>query len=225
MKKVDIESLQPPPKFQVNIKIQLHASRVSRLSFRFLWLWLHIWLCRRVSDKNFFTRPISGNKTAFFGLKHYNTRVFVFPNPRFFAWPLVLGPNLFLLALASNLCLLTLAPNLHIPALAPKLCLPTLAGTLHLPPLVPNLYLPTLAPAMVPNLHLRVQVKILLLLPQPLVLSLPLPLPPPLLLQLLLLPLPLLLIIITWDTFTAAKSALNGPLMKKSSPVSVDLLI
>ena len=178
-----------------------------------------------MSDKNFFTRPISGNKTAFFGLKYYNTRVFVFPNPRLFAWPLVLGPNLFLLALASNLCLLILAPNLHLPVLAPKLCLPTLAGTLHLPPLVPNLYLPTLALAMVPNLHLRVQVKIVLLLPQSLVLSLPLPLPPPFLLQLLLLPIPLLLMIITRDTFKAAKFALNGPLMKKSSPVSVDLLI
>ena len=28
------------PKFKVNIKIQLHVARVSRLSFRFSWLWL-----------------------------------------------------------------------------------------------------------------------------------------------------------------------------------------
>ena len=34
MKKSDAESLGPPPKFQVNIKIQLNADRVSRLSFR-----------------------------------------------------------------------------------------------------------------------------------------------------------------------------------------------
>ena len=38
LKKVDAESLGPPPKFQVNIKIQLNASRVSRQSFRSLWL-------------------------------------------------------------------------------------------------------------------------------------------------------------------------------------------
>ena len=36
LKKVDAESLRPPPIFQVNIKIQLYAARVSRLSFRFL---------------------------------------------------------------------------------------------------------------------------------------------------------------------------------------------
>ena len=35
-KKVDAESLRPHRKFQVNIKIQLHAARVSRLFFRFL---------------------------------------------------------------------------------------------------------------------------------------------------------------------------------------------
>ena len=34
--KSDAESLGPPPKLQVNIKIQLKAARVSRLSFRFL---------------------------------------------------------------------------------------------------------------------------------------------------------------------------------------------
>ena len=34
LKKVDAESPRPPPKFQVNIKIQLHAALVSRLSFR-----------------------------------------------------------------------------------------------------------------------------------------------------------------------------------------------
>ena len=33
------ELLGPPQKFQVNIKIQLNTVRVSRLSFRFLWLW------------------------------------------------------------------------------------------------------------------------------------------------------------------------------------------
>ena len=33
---VDAEPLRPPPKFQVNIKIQLNTARVSRLSFRFL---------------------------------------------------------------------------------------------------------------------------------------------------------------------------------------------
>ena len=36
LKKVDAESLRPPPKFQVNIKIQLNTAHVSRLSFRFL---------------------------------------------------------------------------------------------------------------------------------------------------------------------------------------------
>ena len=39
LKKVDAESLRPPPKFQDNIKIQLHAARFYRLSFRFLCLW------------------------------------------------------------------------------------------------------------------------------------------------------------------------------------------
>ena len=38
LKKVDAESLGPLPKFQVNIKIQLNAGRVSRLSSRFLYL-------------------------------------------------------------------------------------------------------------------------------------------------------------------------------------------
>ena len=38
LKKVDAEPLGPPPKFQVNIEIQLNTARVSRLSFRFLWL-------------------------------------------------------------------------------------------------------------------------------------------------------------------------------------------
>ena len=33
LKKVDAESLGPPPKFQVNIEIQLNTARVSRLSF------------------------------------------------------------------------------------------------------------------------------------------------------------------------------------------------
>ena len=36
LKKVDGESPRPPPKLQVNIKIQPHAVRVSRLSFLFL---------------------------------------------------------------------------------------------------------------------------------------------------------------------------------------------
>ena len=30
-----------------------------------IYILIHIWLCRRVSDKDFFTQPISGNKTAF----------------------------------------------------------------------------------------------------------------------------------------------------------------
>ena len=34
--KVDAEPLRPPPKFQVNIRIQLNTARVFRLSFRFL---------------------------------------------------------------------------------------------------------------------------------------------------------------------------------------------
>ena len=42
LKKVDAESRRPPPKFQFDIKIQLHAACVSRLSFRFLWLWLKL---------------------------------------------------------------------------------------------------------------------------------------------------------------------------------------
>ena len=33
-----------------------------------MYILIHIWLCGRVSDKIFFTRPISGNKTTFFGL-------------------------------------------------------------------------------------------------------------------------------------------------------------
>ena len=41
LKKVDGESPRPPPKFQVNIKIQPHPARVSRLFFRFLWLCTH----------------------------------------------------------------------------------------------------------------------------------------------------------------------------------------
>ena len=36
LKKVNAELLGPPPKFQVNVKIQLIMARVSRLSFRFL---------------------------------------------------------------------------------------------------------------------------------------------------------------------------------------------
>ena len=36
LKKVDAESLGPSLKLQVNIKIQVNAARVSRLSFRFL---------------------------------------------------------------------------------------------------------------------------------------------------------------------------------------------
>ena len=40
LKKV-AELLWPPPKFQVNINIQLNTARVSRLSFCFLWLWLN----------------------------------------------------------------------------------------------------------------------------------------------------------------------------------------
>ena len=38
-KLIQSRSGRPPPKFQINIKIQLHVARVSRLSFRFLWLW------------------------------------------------------------------------------------------------------------------------------------------------------------------------------------------
>ena len=41
LKKVGAESLGPPPKFQGNIEIQLNTVRVSRLSFRFLWLWIN----------------------------------------------------------------------------------------------------------------------------------------------------------------------------------------
>ena len=32
-----------------------------------IYILIYIWLCRRVSDKIFFTQPISGNKTTFFG--------------------------------------------------------------------------------------------------------------------------------------------------------------
>ena len=42
LKKVDAESLGPPPKFQVNIEIQLNTARVSRLSFRFLYYGLTV---------------------------------------------------------------------------------------------------------------------------------------------------------------------------------------
>ena len=41
-KKADADSLGPPLKFQVNIEIQFNAAGVSRLSFRFLWLWLYV---------------------------------------------------------------------------------------------------------------------------------------------------------------------------------------
>ena len=37
-----------------------------------IYILIHIWLCGRVSDKKIFTRPISGNKTTFFGLKFDN---------------------------------------------------------------------------------------------------------------------------------------------------------
>ena len=36
LKKVDAESLELRPKFQVNIEIQLNTARVSRLYFHFL---------------------------------------------------------------------------------------------------------------------------------------------------------------------------------------------
>ena len=77
-------------------------------------------------------------------------RVFVFPDPRPFAWPLAvaLAPNLYLLALAPNLYLPAPAPNLYLPALASNLYLPTLAPTLFLPALAPNLYLRALAPTL-----------------------------------------------------------------------------
>ena len=35
LKKIDAESLEPPPKFQVIIEIQLNTARVSGPSFRF----------------------------------------------------------------------------------------------------------------------------------------------------------------------------------------------
>ena len=42
MKKVDAESLWPPPKFLANVKIQLNTASASRLSSRFLWLWYYV---------------------------------------------------------------------------------------------------------------------------------------------------------------------------------------
>ena len=39
LKKTGAESSRSPTKFQVNIKIQLHATHASRLSLRFLCLW------------------------------------------------------------------------------------------------------------------------------------------------------------------------------------------
>ena len=33
-----------------------------------MYILIHIWLCGRVSDKKSFNKPISGNKTTFFGL-------------------------------------------------------------------------------------------------------------------------------------------------------------
>ena len=42
-----------------------------------------------------------------------DNRVFVFTDPRPFAWPTALVPNLYLP---------TLAPNLYLPALAPNVC-------------------------------------------------------------------------------------------------------
>ena len=41
LRKFDEKSPWPPLKFQLNIKIQLHAACVSRLSLRFLWLCFH----------------------------------------------------------------------------------------------------------------------------------------------------------------------------------------
>ena len=59
--------------------------------------------------------------------RHALFRVFLFPDPRPFAWPPALTPNLYLTALAPNLYLPALAPNFYLPALvSPK---PGLADT------------------------------------------------------------------------------------------------
>ena len=71
--------------------------------------------------------------------------VFVFPDPRPFAWPptLVLvpgpGPQFVFSSSGANLHLLALAPKLHLPVLAPNLYLPALAHDLCLPALVCNI--------------------------------------------------------------------------------------
>ena len=63
-------------------------------------------------------------------------RVFVFPDPRPFAWPPALAHNLYLLTLALNLYLTALAPNLYLTTLAPNLYLPALASNFYLLALV-----------------------------------------------------------------------------------------
>ena len=61
-------------------------------------------------------------------------RVFVFPEPRPFAWPPTLAP-----ASAPNLYLLALAPSFYLTALTPNLYLPAQPGlSLHIPTLSPQ---------------------------------------------------------------------------------------
>ena len=60
LKKVDAESLGPPPKFQVNIEIQLNMAHVSRLSFHFLWLWLYVGSVTYVQRSNVYNHIKAG---------------------------------------------------------------------------------------------------------------------------------------------------------------------
>ena len=55
-----------------------------------VYILIHIWLCGRVSDKKTFTRPISGNKTNFFGpyINHKTHNVTIL-------WSINEGPSLF----------------------------------------------------------------------------------------------------------------------------------
>ena len=40
-----------------------------------MYIMIHMRLCERVSDKKIFTRPISGNKTTFFGLTFFGLQI------------------------------------------------------------------------------------------------------------------------------------------------------
>ena len=77
MKKVDAESLRPPPKFQVNIKIQLYTARLFRLSFRFLWLcWKEIYLLSGKVSLDCYVRSFQYKTLN--NILYLNEKVFIF---------------------------------------------------------------------------------------------------------------------------------------------------